>query len=192
MVGNRGSTDITISSPPPCCPLDLDSPDVKRILSANANSHLQVFEKRKLYRGNKRDPDSGQKIQGDDVIGDILLAGMMLLPFAIDPFGRLGPLARTFLYGTSPLKPITFPASRPNASEMHQRITSFPSPNGILPHADHTWSTHRTRSFFAPLAGHQRGSSYSQRHSLLVTGTNRLLPFSAHRGVEWSQTGVPG
>ena len=140
--------DITISSPPPRCPVVLNSPDVKRILSANADSHLQVFEKRKLCRGNKRDQDSGQQIKGDDVIGDIMQAGMTLLPFAIDPFGRIGPLARTFLFGTSPLTPLTFPASRPNAMEMHRRITTFPSPIGILPHADSTWSTHRTRSFF--------------------------------------------
>jgi hypothetical protein len=55
--------DITISSPPPCCPLVLDSTDAKRILSANADSHLQVFEKRKLCHGNKHDPNSGQQIR---------------------------------------------------------------------------------------------------------------------------------
>jgi hypothetical protein len=44
---------------------------------------------------------------------------MTLIPFAIDPLGRLGPLARKFLFGTSPHTPLTFPASRPNAMEMH-------------------------------------------------------------------------
>jgi hypothetical protein len=38
--------DITISYPPTCPSFDLDSPDVLQILSANADSHLQVFEKR--------------------------------------------------------------------------------------------------------------------------------------------------
>ena len=140
--------DITISYPPPCPSFDLDSPDVLRILSANADSHLQIFEKRKLCRGNKRDPATGTQIKGDAIIGDLLQRNMTLLPFAIDPFGRLGPLARGFLFGTSPAKALTFPPSRPHASEMHRRITSFPSPIGIFPHADHTWSTTRPRRFF--------------------------------------------
>ena len=73
---------------------------------------------------------------------------MTLLPFAIDPFGRLGPLARAFLFGTAPTHALTFPPSRPHAFEMHRRVTSFPSPIGIFPHADHAWSTTRTRRFF--------------------------------------------
>jgi hypothetical protein len=102
--------DITISYPPPCPSFDLDSPDVLRILSANADSHLQVFEKRKLCRGNKHNPTTGTSICGDDIIGDLLCNNMTLLPFAIDPFGRLGPIARTFLFGTTPPTPLSLPA----------------------------------------------------------------------------------
>ena len=140
--------DITISYPPPPPSFNLDSPDVLRILSANADSHLQIFEKRKLCRGNKRDPATGTQIKGDAIIGDLLQRNMTLLPFAIDPFGRLGPLARAFLFGTAPTHALTFPPSRPHAFEMHRRVTSFPSPIGIFPHADHAWSTTRTRRFF--------------------------------------------
>ncbi len=43
-----------------------------------------------------------------------------------------------------------------------------------------------------PLTGHQRAYTYSHRHSLLVTRTNRLLPFSARWGVEWNWTGILG
>jgi hypothetical protein len=118
--------DITISYPPPCPSFDLDSLDVLRILSANADSHLQIFEKRKLCRGNKRDPATGTQIKGDAIIGDLLQQNMTLLPFAINPFGRLGPLACAFLFGTLPTKALTFPPSRPHASKMHRRITSFP------------------------------------------------------------------
>jgi hypothetical protein len=148
--------DITISNTPSCPSIDFDSPDVLRIISANADSHLQVFERRKLCRGNKRDPDTGLTIRGDDVIGDILHRNMTLLPFAIDPFGRLGPLARTFLFGTPPRSPPSFPPSRPNATEMLRRITSAPGPTGILPHADSSWKSKRTghaffgNSFTAP------------------------------------------
>ena len=143
-------TDITISYTPPCPSFALDSPDVLRILSANADSHLQIFEKRKLCRGNKRDPDSGARIDGDNIIGDLLGKNMTLIPFAIDPFGRLGPLARTFLFGTTPARKLSFPASRPHASEMHRRVTSFPSPIGILPHADRIWSTTQPMATHSP------------------------------------------
>jgi hypothetical protein len=99
--------------------------------------HLQIFEKRKLCRGNKRDPATGTQIKGDAIIGDLLQRNMTLLPFAIDPFGRLGPLALAFLFGTLTTKALTILPSRPHASKMHRRITSFPSPIGIFPHADH-------------------------------------------------------
>jgi hypothetical protein len=146
-------TDITIVSYlPPCPSFDLDSPDVLRILSANADSHLQVvFQKRKLCHGNKHDPDIGARING--IIGDLLLCNTTILPFAIDPFGCIGLLARMFLFGTMPAE-LSFPASRPNASEMHCHITSFPSLTGILPHADHTWSTTHPPSFYGTPSQH--------------------------------------
>ena len=169
-------TDVTISYPPPPPPLDLDSPDVLRILSANADSHLQVFEKRKLCRGNKRDPDTGAKIDGDGVIGDLLRRNMTLLPFAIDPFGRIGPLARTFLFGTTPANKLSFPQSRPNASEMHRRITSFPSPTGILPHADHIWSTTHPGRFY----GHSYTAPTPSLSTLQQLGLCISKSFASH------------
>jgi hypothetical protein len=141
-------TDITISYTPPCPSFALDSPDVLCIFSANADSHHQVFEKRKLCRGNKRDPDTGARIDGYDFIGDLLAKHMTLIPFAIGPFGRLGPLVRTFLSGTTPTQQLSFPASRPHASEMHRWITSFPSLVWILPQADCVWSATRPRTFY--------------------------------------------
>jgi hypothetical protein len=110
--------DITISCPPPCPNFDLDSPDVLNIPSANADAHLQVYEKRKLNRGNKRDPTTGTTIPGDSIIGDILHNNMTLIPFAIDPFGRLGPILRHFLFDTRPTVPLSFPPSQPHATEM--------------------------------------------------------------------------
>ena len=58
----------------------------------------------------------------------------------------IGPLARTFLF--TPAHKLSFPASRPHAEAMHRRVTSFPSPVGILPHADRVWSETHTRPFF--------------------------------------------
>ncbi len=42
------------------------------------------------------------------------------------------------------------------------------------------------------LTGYQCSNTLDQRHTLLVTGTNRSFPFSARLGVEWSRTNVPG
>jgi hypothetical protein len=131
----RAAPDVV---PPP---LDLDSPDVLRILSANACSHLQVFEKRKLCRGNKRDPDTGARIDSDSIIGDLLRRNITLLPFAIDTFGRIGPLARTFLFGATPADRLSFPQSRPNTfrNAPPHHIISQPdgNPAARRPHVVH-------------------------------------------------------
>jgi hypothetical protein len=106
--------------PPPCPSYDLDSPDVLRILLANTDLHLQVFEKWKLNHDNKCDPVIGSSISGDEVIGNLIHNSMTLIPFAIDPFGHLGSLLCTFLFGTTPTSPLTFPLSRPNATDTSQ------------------------------------------------------------------------
>ena len=155
---------------------NLDFPDVLRILSANADSHLQIFEKRKLCRGNKRDPDTGARIDGDAIIGDLLGRNMTLIPFAIDPFGRIGPLARTFLFGTTPAHKLSFPASRPHAEEMHRRVTSFPSPVGILPHADRVWSTTQPRTFY----GHSYTAPTPSLSTLQNLGLCICKSFASH------------
>jgi hypothetical protein len=48
--------DITISSTAPCPSFDPTSSDVTNILSANADSHLQKQERKKLGRNNKKNP----------------------------------------------------------------------------------------------------------------------------------------
>ena len=73
---------------------------------------------------------------------------MALLLFAIDPFGRFGPILRHFLLDHRPLSHLTFPPSRPNATAMYSRIMTFPCPKGILPLADLHWPTTQSRQFF--------------------------------------------
>jgi hypothetical protein len=77
--------NINISCPPLCPNFDLDSPDVLNILSVNADAHLQVYKKKKLNRGKKRNPATGTTIPGDAIIGNILHNNMTLIPFAITP-----------------------------------------------------------------------------------------------------------
>ena len=144
--------DITISPSPPRLPLDPNSPDVLQIITAKADSHLQKYERKKLGRTNKTDPSTSIITHGDTLIGDLLHRNMLLIPFAIDPLGRFGPLLQNFLFGHHPVPQLRFPPSRPNASQMYTKLLQYPSP---LLLANHNWSLHPTphfygRSYLAP------------------------------------------
>ncbi len=123
--------------------------DVISSVSAFADAHLQKFEKRKFNCINKKDVnDSSSTIQGDAVIGDILKQNMILIPFAIDPHGRWGPIFDNFLFNSKCSSNYTFPESRPNAKLMFCRATTQPCPLGILKTADHIWKNTKNRQFF--------------------------------------------
>jgi len=142
------ATDITISSLPPMVPLNPNSPDVLQIITANADSHLQKYERKKLGRTNKTDPSTSTITHGDTVIGHLLNGNMLLIPFAIDPLGRFGPLLQNFLFGQHAAPQLRFPPSRPNATQMYTKLLQYPSPKGILLLVNHNWSLHPTRRFY--------------------------------------------
>ena len=168
--------DITITSLPTSPTFPLSSPDVIQKLAANADSHLQLAEKRKLGRVNKRDPATTAPILGDAVIGDILQNNMVLLPFAFDPLGRFGPILRHFLLNSTPHQHLDFHPSRPNATKMYKRIMTFPCPKGILPLADHNWTHSRTREFF----GHSYSSPTPSITTLQDIGLCLSKAFATH------------
>ena len=118
-------------------------------LTAIADKHLQFFERNKLKRKTKRDDSHEQHlIHGDTVIGELLSQNMVLIPIAIDPHGRWGPMTENFLRLTlSPLH-YTFRSNRPNALNMFKRATTSPSPIGILRTADSVWKSTKQRPFF--------------------------------------------
>ena len=72
---------ITISSLPPMLPLDPNSPDVLQIITANADSHLQNYERKNLGRTNKTDPSTSTITHGDTVIGDGLTLGKIIFGY---------------------------------------------------------------------------------------------------------------
>jgi hypothetical protein len=72
---------ITISSLPPTLPLDPNSPDVLQIITANADSHLQNYERKNLGRTNKTDPSTSTITHGDTVIGDGLTLGKIIFGY---------------------------------------------------------------------------------------------------------------
>ena len=68
---------------------------------------------------------------------------MYLIPAAISPHGRWGPLFHLFLFGTLLVAQKPFPLWRPNASRMYRRITNHPCPRGIVPLASTQWKRKR-------------------------------------------------
>ena len=126
-------TDITISPLPPKLPLDPNSPDpdVLQIITANADSHLQKYERKKLGRTNKTDPSTSIITHGDTLIGELLNRNMLLIPFVIDPLGRFGPLLQNFLFDHHPAPQLQFPPSRPNATQMYTKLLQYPSPKSL-------------------------------------------------------------
>ena len=76
--------DVVIPSTPHLSPPH-DSLDVIEKVSANAEVHHQSYERQKLRR-------DGDRAEGDTVIGDLLSAGHVLIPFAVDGYGGLGPI----------------------------------------------------------------------------------------------------
>ena len=119
-----------------------------KIITTNADSHLQKYERKKLGRTNKTDPSTSTITHSDTVIGDLLNRNMLLIPFAIDPLGRFGPLLQNFLFGQHAAPQLQFPPSRPNATQMYTKLLQYSSPKGILLLANHNWSLHPTRRFY--------------------------------------------
>ncbi len=140
--------DITISSLPPKLSIIPSSPDVQQIITANANSHLQKCKCRKLGRINKTDTSTSIITRGGTLIGDLLHRNMLLIPFAIDPLGRFGPLLQHFLFGHHSALLLWFPPSRPNATQMYTKLLQYPSLKGILLLTNHNWVLHPTQHFY--------------------------------------------
>ncbi len=88
--------DITIAHSLPTASLFDLLDNVISSLTATANKHLQKFEQRKYMCSNKQDNEANI-IDGDVVIGKLIKANMVLIPFALDPHGRWGPILQHFL-----------------------------------------------------------------------------------------------
>ena len=107
------------------------------------------YERKKLMRGDRRpDIDYPHGITGERTIGELLIANMLLLPFALDPHGRWGPIMQNFLNLTTHNIRYSFRNNKPNAAAMLAKITSHPCPIGVLKTADSMWKLNKTRKFF--------------------------------------------
>ena len=56
-------------------------------------------KKKKIGHENETNKITGTTTTRDTVIDDLLDRNMILIPIAIDPFGRFGPILQTFLFG---------------------------------------------------------------------------------------------
>jgi hypothetical protein len=73
---------------------------------------------------------------------------MILLPFAINPHGRWGPITQHFLLHSETNLEYKFNTTRPNAKPMFHKVTTDPCPLEILQTADHIWKSTKQRNFF--------------------------------------------
>ena len=171
--------DITITHclPPISIPL---TDDVQQKLTAIADRHLQKSEREK-YRRDKSSVDTNtaptNTIHGDTIMGDLLTANTILLAFALDPFGRWGPIMQNFLTtSTTSIQQKPFRANRPNANTMYHRATSHPAPTAILHAADSYWKSNKTRRYY----GHSYTSPSPQIHTIQNLGLGITKAFSLH------------
>jgi hypothetical protein len=114
--------------------------------AANTNSaiavdqHLNKKEKLKLQRAGMVDSLSNF-VSGNEIIGSLLDANMVLIPLAISPLGKWGGMFHTFLFGPvpRPATKLSFQSNTSNAARMYHRATSSPNPIGIIPLANDQW-----------------------------------------------------
>ena len=168
--------DITITN---CCkPKSTnDSPKDALSRSAFADMHLQEAERKKLMRRDRRpDIDFPHGVSGEQTIGELMAANMLLIPFTLDPHGKWGPLTDNFLHQTTHDLHYSFRANKPNAATMLSKITRHPCPIGILKTADAIWKSNQTRPFF----GHSHTSPTPSLYTIQQLGLGITKAYASH------------
>ena len=151
------------------------------------NSYLEIllvglfFHEKKtppndITQPPKNDAATSTITRGDTLIGDLLHRNMLLIPFAIDPLGRFGPLLQNFLFGQHSAPQLRFPPSRPNATQMYNKLLQYPSPKGILLLANHNWSLYPTRRFY----GHSYLAPTPSITTVQYLGVSLIKAFANH------------
>ncbi len=100
-------------------------------------------------RAADTDAETGKKTPGERVMGKLVDAKIALIPFAVYPHGKWGPLVDQFLFGVRPRQQNTIPATHPNAAAMLARAMAPECPSGIVTTASINWQRNHTRPFFS-------------------------------------------
>jgi len=125
-------------------------------------------------RSNRVNPTTLEVIDGDHVIRQLVQAMIIMIPFAIDPHGRWGPMTHNFLFGHSPRRHMTF--SRQSATEMYSRAYRHPCPLAIIPTASAVWKHTKNRQFF----GHSYTAPTPREHALGQLGLVLTKAYGLH------------
>jgi hypothetical protein len=100
---------------------------------ASAVKHLVDKERRKLMRDGSGDPYNNNTLTGEEIMAALLRAGTALLPVAIGPYGRMGPMFLHFLFGTWAGPHYKFNRRRPMAQKMYNQVMLHLATSGIIP-----------------------------------------------------------
>lgn len=137
--------DFTITPPKGHVPPSRLSAASRNKKPAPAAKHLIDKERKKLMRDGKSDPHNNSSLSGEEIIQYLLDAFEVLIPVAISPHGRWGPMFHYFLFGTMAEEHYKFPATRHAAARMYARAMSHPCPAGVIPLATATWKKERPK-----------------------------------------------
>ena len=92
--------------------------------------------------------EQGQTIMGDELLGDLIRKHIVLIPMAIDPHGKFGPMLEHFLFGYTPRKPLSFIDNRFYGAQMYSWAMGPQCPHNILNLASMCWQREKSRPFF--------------------------------------------
>ena len=91
-------SDLTFASIPPTYNSHTPDTDIQTKTTATADTHLGEYERRKFTRANKREEETGRMISGEMVTRELLAQPLVMMPWAVGPLGRLGPMLRRHLH----------------------------------------------------------------------------------------------
>jgi hypothetical protein len=81
-----------------------------------------------------------------------------------------------FLFGQHSAPQLRFPPSRPNATQMYNKLLQYPSPKGILLLANHNWSLYSTCRFY----GHSYLAPTPSITTVQSLGVSLIKAFAHH------------
>ena len=99
-------------------------------------------------RFSTKDDVSGATVSGDLPIEEIAAKNAVLIPFAINHLGIIGPMARRFLFGEAPPMDYTFPATRLNVVRKGTTAMEPPCPIGVVQSASCRWKSGKEQRFY--------------------------------------------
>jgi hypothetical protein len=175
---NTIGLDITIANakkPLPSTQNLASSEDCITTLTANADTFLRDFERRKLNRSNNT--RANPPIPGKAVIGDLLRSQRLLIPMAIDDqCSNIHYTMAKCLHQSHHVNNLRSTDQMPRQCMKEQRATSIPAQCEILFEADNNWKQiQKTQSITRRFFGHswlQHHLSQQSNKKVLVSHTH--------------------